>query len=69
MSRTAGSVLIFQAQTEGYQAYLEGKHPRDNPYESGSEDSETKQKAWFRGYAASRTDRARANRAAAEETE
>lgn len=64
MSRTSGNVLILQTQNEGYKAYLDGLHPRDCPYGSDTEENQTKQKAWFRGYAASRTDRARANRAA-----
>lgn len=70
---------VLEVQRAGYRAYLAGLSPKDNPYmrkfaaaEQQEQESEGeaairagRQEAWFRGYAASRTDRARANREAA----
>lgn len=50
-------------QQEGYRAYLAGLAPTENPYPLDTEPE--RKTAWFRGYAASKTDRARANREAA----
>lgn len=55
----------MEIQRAGYRAYLAGESFRANPYTRESAESLERQTAWFRGYAASRTDRARANRAAA----
>lgn len=51
-------------QMDGYRAYLAGKRPTDNPYKNTTERGTVSGAAWAAGYAASRTDRARANRAA-----
>ena len=56
---------VLEIQRAGYRAYLAGESPKDNPYKRESEESIQRQEAWFRGYAASKTDRARANREAA----
>ncbi|MBG6184727.1 ribosome modulation factor [Arthrobacter sp. CAN_A214] len=56
----------MEIQRTGYRAYLAGLSPTQNPYKRESAESIERQIAWFRGYAASRTDRARANRQAAE---
>jgi len=58
MSQTSKTVAILNAQSAGYSAYLNGKHIPDCPYTS---DQPELQHAWARGYAMSRTDRARAN--------
>ena len=50
---------IQKAQEKGYAAYLEGKSPRDCPFNAKVEN--VLMKAWCSGYAASRTDRAREN--------
>ncbi|MGP9587245.1 ribosome modulation factor [Micrococcaceae sp. AOP34-BR2-30] len=60
-SRTAGTAAILRAQDEGYQAYLNGVAIPECPYDGTQPELRT---AWTRGYAASRTDRARANREA-----
>lgn len=51
-------------QRAGYRAYLAGESFRANPYTRESPESLERKAAWFRGYAMSKTDRARANRAA-----
>lgn len=56
---------VLEIQRAGYRAYLSGESPKENPYNRESEESIQRQEAWFRGYAASKTDRARANREAA----
>lgn len=56
---------VLEIQRAGYRAYLAGESPKENPYKRESEESIQRQEAWFRGYAASKTDRARANREAA----
>lgn len=63
MSRTSETTEILQAQDEGYRAYLEGAAIPDCPYDSSTPQQRI---AWVRGYSASRTDRARANRAASD---
>ena len=55
---------VLEIQRAGYRAYLAGESPKENPYKRESEESIQRQEAWFRGYAASKTDRARANREA-----
>lgn len=60
-SKTAETALILKAQDEGYQAYLNGVPIPECPYDASSAELRT---AWVRGYSASRTDRARANRRA-----
>lgn len=55
---------VLEIQRVGYRAYLAGQSPKDNPHKRESEESTQRQEAWFRGYAASKTDRARANRQA-----
>lgn len=62
MSRLSNAPAILQAQTEGYSAYLNGLRIPDCPYDANQPDLRS---AWVRGYAASRTDRAHANRNAA----
>lgn len=57
MSRSSSAVQILKAQSEGYSAYLNGLSIPDCPYTEPELHS-----AWVRGYAASRTDRAHANR-------
>lgn len=64
MSHTSDNAQILKTQQEGYEAFLKGVHPRDCPHKSDSPENKTKQEAWIRGYAASRTDRARANKQA-----
>lgn len=64
MSRTLSNTEILQCQQEGYNAYLEGREPTACPYKLGTLEGEAMGDAWFRGYAASQTDRSRANRAA-----
>lgn len=54
----------MEIQHAGYGAYLAGQFPKESPSSASSENIE-RQSAWFRGYAASKTDRARANHAAA----
>lgn len=66
MSPTLSKAEILRCQQEGYNAYLEGKQPTACPYKLGSPKGEAMGDAWFRGYAASKTDRARANRSAAQ---
>lgn len=63
MSHTSNIAHTLKIQQEGYEAFLQGIHPRDCPYYSDTPENEKNQEAWFRGYAASRTDRARANKA------
>ncbi len=67
MSHTLSRADVITTQQQGYRAYLAGLKPTDNPYKQDSEENKERQGAWFRGYAASRTDRARANQAAAHE--
>ena len=55
----------MEIQRAGYRAYLAGESPKENPYKRDSPENLERQTAWFRGYAASKTDRARANREAA----
>lgn len=57
---------VLEIQRAGYRAYLAGEPFTQNPYKRESEESIQRQEAWFRGYAASKTDRARANREAAD---
>lgn len=64
MSKTTEAAAILRAQDEGYQAYLNGMPIPECPYDASRAELRT---AWVRGYAASRTDRARANREAREE--
>lgn len=64
MSHIVSNVEIGGCQQEGYNAYLEGKEPIACPYTLGTSEGEAMGDAWFRGYAASKTDHARANRAA-----
>lgn len=54
---------ILKYQQEGYRAYLNGTNPNACPYGLQTDEEAAKQDAWFRGFAASKTDRARANRA------
>lgn len=61
MSHTSKAQDILKTQQEGYNAYLQGVHIRNCPYKADTPENTTKQQAWIRGYAASRTDRARAN--------
>lgn len=61
-SKTTQAAAILHAQDEGYQAYLNGLKIPECPYDADHPELRT---AWARGYAASRTDRARANRDAA----
>lgn len=49
-------------QMDGYRAYLAGERPTDNPYSNSTELGTFSGAVWAAGYAASRTDRARANR-------
>lgn len=65
-SKTAETAAILKAQDEGYQAYLNGVPIPECPYHGSSAELRT---AWIRGYAASRTDRARANREASDTPE
>lgn len=58
-SKTTEAAAILRAQDEGYRAYLNGLTIPECPYTASSAELRT---AWVRGYAASRTDRARANR-------
>lgn len=64
MSRTSEAAAILKAQDAGYRAYLNGEHIRDCPHGLKTADEQKLSQAWVRGYAASRTDRARENRAA-----
>lgn len=59
---------VLEIQRAGYRAYLSGQSPKDNPYKRETDESVQRQEAWFRGYAASRTDRARSNRNAGAST-
>ena len=58
--------VVLEIQRAGYRAYLAGESPKENPYKRESEESIQRQEAWFRGYAASRTDRVRANKQSGE---
>ena len=58
-SKVTEAAEILRAQDEGYQAYLNGLKIPECPYDASRAELRT---AWVRGYAASRTDRARANR-------
>ena len=58
---------VLEIQRAGYRAYLAGESPKDNPYKRESDENIVRQGAWFRGFAASKTDRARANREAVSE--
>lgn len=62
MQQDLSRTEVLEIQRAGYRAYLSGQSPRDNPHKRESAESIQRQEAWFRGYAASRTDRARANR-------
>ncbi|MGP5022528.1 Rmf/CrpP family protein [Glutamicibacter arilaitensis] len=63
MSHTSISPAeTLKIQQEGYAAYLQGIHIRNCPHPRDTPENTERQTAWFRGYAASRTDRARANR-------
>lgn len=64
MSPKLGNTETLKIQQEGYTAYLQGLQPKDNPYPRDTPENTERQTAWFRGYAASKTDRARANRKA-----
>lgn len=61
MSLTSKAQDTLNTQQEGYNAFLQGVHVRDCPYKTDTPENTAKQQAWIRGYAASRTDRARAN--------
>lgn len=61
MSQTSETTALLKAQDEGYSAYLNGLAIPDCPYDRSAPELRM---AWARGYAASRTDRARANRQA-----
>jgi ribosome modulation factor len=63
MSPMLSRAEILKYQQEGYRAYLKGSTPKACPYSLQTEEEAAKQDAWFRGFAASKTDRARANRA------
>lgn len=63
MSPTLDRPEVLKIQQEGYRAYLNGQHPKECPYPRQTPEDVERQEAWFRGFAASRTDRARANRA------
>lgn len=66
-SRTADTAAILKAQNQGYQGYLDGLHIiHDCPYDRHAPEL---REGWVRGYAASRTDRARANRKATDPTD
>lgn len=65
MSHTLSKQETLTTQQQGYRAYLAGLKPTENPYPRDTDLERLE--AWFRGYAASKTDRARANRAAAAE--
>lgn len=60
-SKTTTAAAILTAQDEGYMAYLNGVTIPECPYTGETPELRS---AWVRGYAASRTDRARANREA-----
>lgn len=60
-SKATETAAILHAQDEGYQAYLNGQTIPECPYDASSAQLRA---AWVRGYAAGRTDRARANREA-----
>ncbi|MGJ9374355.1 ribosome modulation factor [Nesterenkonia sp. CF4.4] len=64
MSRTSETAAILKAQEAGYRAYLDGLHVRECPHGMDTAEEELLGHAWLRGYAASRTDRARENRKA-----
>lgn len=69
MSQTSRTAAILKAQRAGYQAYLDGLHIRDCPHGLKTDEEQELSQAWTRGYAASRTDRARENqKAAAQQT-
>lgn len=68
MQQDLSRTEVLATQRAGYRAYLAGQSPKDNPYTRESADSVQRQEAWFRGYAASKTDRARANKEAGETT-
>lgn len=61
-SKTDTAAAILNAQDQGYQAYLNGVPIPECPFDASTAELRT---AWIRGYSASRTDRARANRDAA----
>lgn len=65
MSRTSETAAILKAQDAGYRAYLDGLHIRDCPHSMDTAEEQQRGQAWTRGYAASRTDRARENSKAA----
>lgn len=54
----------MKIQHEGYAAFLAGKTPKECPYGRATAEDVLRQEAWLRGYAASRTDRARKNKEA-----
>lgn len=64
MSPTLSRDESTKIEMAGYRAYLAGEPPTANPYKYGTEAEALRCKLWAAGYAASRTDRARANRAA-----
>ena len=64
MSQTSEAAAILKAQEAGYRAYLDGLHIRECPHGMGTDEEQRLGQAWTRGYAASRTDRARENRKA-----
>lgn len=65
MSPVSRTVALLQTQDEGYRAYLDGLQIPECPHTGASADAVEHRTAWVRGYAAARTDRARANQAAA----
>lgn len=64
MQQDLSRAEVLEIQRAGYRAYLAGQSAKDNPHKRESAESIQRQEAWFRGYAASKTDRARANREA-----
>lgn len=64
MSLTLSRAERDRIQMDGYRAYLAGERPTDNPYNNSTERGTVCGAVWAAGYAASRTDRARANRSA-----
>ncbi|GAB3244374.1 ribosome modulation factor [Arthrobacter pigmenti] len=61
----SGRKVVIDAQLEGYRAYLSGQAATENPK---SRDDPDQRQAWYRGYASARTDRARANKTAANDS-
>lgn len=49
----------LKAQRAGAAAYNEGQHPRDCPHRGDQAATRSLRRAWVRGYAMARTERAR----------